>query len=476
MTVVLAASAYTITRAAGDVSREPAWIGNHLVPDSVAPGRGADVRLLWLSGRTASPTPRGTVVLDEAGSIVEFDRRLRPVRRPLAVGLRDLDGVAAAPAGGLWVADARGLILRVDSAGQVVSPERRTRFAHTMVASDAAGAFTWVARSTRRFGYDWAAAGGPVLLRLDSAGREAQSVAGASLPAHVMLQDLANAVHVAVGATGRVYVAPFIRDEIVALSPSGDTLWVVTRDLPQSTREPRFELRDGRAVIDYHPVNLGVAVGPDSNLYVLSTPGFTTERSRLDVLDAATGALLRTAELSTAQPTLAVDHDGRVYLLDATRLLTGIAEAKRPAFPRVSLETLRGDTFTVARERGRVLLVNVWASWCAPCREEMPALDSLSRAIADTTFRFVTINVDATRGDAAMFMEDFGFTFPVALAGSDAAGTIQYVGLPYTVLVDREGRVAQKWAGYSGARQVADVAAAVRRELSRGPAVTHAHH
>jgi hypothetical protein len=56
-------------------------------------------------------------------------------------------------------------------------------------------------------------------------------------------------------------------------------------------------VRDRRVVIDYHPVNLGIAMGTDGRLYVLSTPGFTTTESRLDVLDPSTGRLLRTALL-----------------------------------------------------------------------------------------------------------------------------------------------------------------------------------
>jgi thiol-disulfide isomerase/thioredoxin len=414
-------------------------------------------------------------VLDEVGSVVEFDGRLRPIRRPLAVGLRELDGVASAPAGGLWLADARGQLIRVDSVGRPVGLEQRPRFAYTAVTSNSNGLRTWLSRSPRRFGYDWDSTGGPLLLRVDSAGREAERIGRATLPEHVMLQDIANAGTLAVANDGRLYFAPFIRDEIVAFGPAGDTLWAATRGLPQSTHEPRFEIEKGRAVINYHPVNLGISVGPDGNVYVLSTPGFTTERSRLDVLDPSTGALLRSAELTTALPTLAVDVSGRVYALDATRLLTGAAEAERVAFPRVALETLSGDTFSVARERGRVLLINVWASWCAPCREEMPALDSLRRTITDSTFTFVTINVDATRAAAEQFMRDFGFEFPVALAGANASSTLHYVGLPYTLLVDRKGRVAQRWSGYAGPQQITGVGAAVHRELGRIAAAKHSH-
>lgn len=474
-TLAVVAAAYSITSLAARESRGPAWIGEQLLPDTVAPARAGSARLLWLNGRAASPTLRGTVALDEVGSVVEFDARLRPKRRPLAIGLRELDGVASAPDGGLWLADARGQLTRVDSAGRPVAPELRPRFTHAAIRSSANGQQTWLVRSPQRFGYDWDSTGGPLLLRIDGAGREAGQMGRATLPGHVMLQDIANAGSLAVADDGRLYYAPFIRDAVVAFGPRGDTLWVTTRGLPQTTDEPRFEIQQGRAVINYHPVNLGIGIGPDGNIYVLSTPGFTTERSRLDVLDPASGALLRSAALATALPTIAVDSGGRVYLLDATRVLTGASEAERAAFPRVALPTLDGGTFDVALEHGRVLLINVWASWCGPCREEMPALDSLRQAITDSTFRFVTINVDATRGPAEEFMRGFGFTFPVALGGANASRTLQYVGLPYTLLVDRRGRVAQRWSGYAGAQQIAEVRAAIQRELARDATIAHAH-
>ena len=108
--------------------------------------------------------------------------------------------------------------------------------------------------------------------------------------------------------------------------------------------------------------------------WLLSTPGFTTVRSRLDAFDPETGHLLRSAQLNTTLPTIGVDSDGRVYLLDATRLLTGVTPRERETFPRIVLATSGGDTVTTESFRGRVTLVNVWASWCTICHVEMPAL------------------------------------------------------------------------------------------------------
>ena len=198
-----------------------------------------------------------------------------------------------------------------------------------------------------------------------------------------------------------MYYAPFIRDQIVALSTNGDTLWVANRGLPQERPEPRFEVVDGAPMVDYAPVNLAIAIGPDDDVYVMSVPGFTTEQSRLDVFDASTGHLLRSTTLDNPLPTLAADADGRVYLIDEFALLTGVPPEERQPFADFALETLSGTEMTSAHLTGRVTLINFWASWCAPCRIEMPALDSLRQSITSPEFQFITMNEECTSNPSA---------------------------------------------------------------------------
>jgi thiol-disulfide isomerase/thioredoxin len=322
-------------------------------------------------------------------------------------------------------------------------------------------------RSAQRFAYDARGAEAPLLIRVRGTGAADQAPVGrALLPSHFLLSDLANAGHLAVGDAG-VYYAPFIRDEVVALAPSGDTLWLTRRDLPQSTAEPRFEVWDRRVVVDYHPVNLAITLGPDARLYVLSTPGFTTEESRLDILDPADGRLRSTASLPTARPTLAVGRTGRIYLLDAARLLDGVPERARERAPDLDLPMMNGGRLSSAALHGRVVLLNFWASWCAPCRSELPALDSLRREVADSGFAFVGINEEEDTAAARAFMDELGFTFPVAFGRSRLRPLFHYPGLPYTILLDRGGRIAGRWIGYAGPEQVQAMRALIRSELSR---------
>ncbi|MEK7402776.1 MAG: redoxin family protein [Gemmatimonadota bacterium] len=251
---------------------------------------------------------------------------------------------------------------------------------------------------------------------------------------------------------------------------------MASRALPQSTGEPRFEVNAGRVVVDYHPVNLGIALGPDGLLYVLSTPGFTTVRSRLDAFDPATGRLERSTELTTALPTIAVDASGRVYLLDESRLLTGAAPGERQLFPTIALAGSRGDSVTSAGLRGRVTLVNLWASWCKPCREEMPALDSLRREMDADTFAFVSINGDVSAADARSFLRKVSIDMPFALGGAGLTRDFHAPGLPYTVLLDRDGRIVQAWVGYGGPEQMGAIRAAARLEIQRAFASSLADH
>lgn len=441
----------------------------HLAVDSSSPGE--RVRLLWLNGRGSQPVPGGSVVLDDEGSVLRVDDHLRVRRAELALEGREVASAAAAVDGGLWVTTLGGELLRVDASGRIAERGSTGPFAYASVAAPADGGDAWLVRSTSRFAYRLDSAP-PLLARVGRSDSVAY-VGTAQVPAHSLLTDLANAGSLAVqGDT--VYFAPFVRDEIVAMRSDGGTLWVASRGLPQSTPDPRFELASGKPVVNYHPVNLGIAVGADGKVYVLSTPGFTTVASRLDVFDPGTGALLRSATFDTALPTVAVAADGRVYRVDGNRLLASAPHRTLERAPEIVLPLLAGGSDTI-HVTGKISLVNVWASWCTPCRDEMPALDSLQRVLASrSAFRFVSVNEDVRTASARRFLHEFGFQFPVLLGHGRAKDALHYPGLPYTLLIDGDGRVVRKWIGYAGPTQVNDIRAAITTQLERS--ATHAPH
>jgi thiol-disulfide isomerase/thioredoxin len=133
--------------------------------------------------------------------------------------------------------------------------------------------------------------------------------------------------------------------------------------------------------------------------------------------------------------------------------------------PAQSFDVRRTDgrVDSLAAHRGQVVLMNLWATWCPPCREEMPALQAFARAYAG---RVVVLGVDQGEAAAvaAAFAGERGVTFPILVDEHQQYGrTYQGVGLPTTVIVGRDGRVVR---GIDGAMTLEQMRAAVAPALA----------
>ena len=119
-----------------------------------------------------------------------------------------------------------------------------------------------------------------------------------------------------------------------------------------------------------------------------------------------------------------------------------------PAFAATALED--GAPVTLSDYRGETLLVNLWATWCHPCRTETPYLQSVYERYRDRGLRILGVSVDLPADSAAVvhFVEEFGVTYDIAL-DPDAVSreTFHARGLPTSVLIDRDGTVAFSWIG-----------------------------
>jgi thiol-disulfide isomerase/thioredoxin len=127
-----------------------------------------------------------------------------------------------------------------------------------------------------------------------------------------------------------------------------------------------------------------------------------------------------------------------------------VAPAKRAAAVSLAGTTLEGTALDVASLRGKVVVVNVWGSWCPPCRKEAPELEQASVALAPKGVRFVGINVrDGDPAPALRFQQDFGVTYPSLVDDGGALllnlrGAVAPNGIPTTLVLDTQGRVAAR--------------------------------
>lgn len=129
-----------------------------------------------------------------------------------------------------------------------------------------------------------------------------------------------------------------------------------------------------------------------------------------------------------------------------------VPEAERVAAPEITGETLDGKSFNLADYKGKVLPLNIWASWCAPCRAEAPALEQLSRELGPKGVQFVGINTRDTKPAAQAFVKRFDLTYPDVWDPDGKIqlqfrGTLPPQAIPSTLVVDRQGRVAARILG-----------------------------
>ncbi|WP_158945125.1 TlpA disulfide reductase family protein [Granulicella sp. S190] len=133
----------------------------------------------------------------------------------------------------------------------------------------------------------------------------------------------------------------------------------------------------------------------------------------------------------------------------ATRQSGGIVPVtERRAMPEMVMLRLDGGTWRMAEHRGQVVLVNYWASWCEPCWEETPGLIRLSRDLGPQGLAVVGVAVDeGGTAKVRKFVEEFHVPYPVALPEPGSQMAYGMAGVPETVLVDRQGRVAKTYSG-----------------------------
>lgn len=129
--------------------------------------------------------------------------------------------------------------------------------------------------------------------------------------------------------------------------------------------------------------------------------------------------------------------------------MVATADISEGAAPDFTLKSASGENLRLSELRGEVVMINFWASWCGPCRQEMPLLDELYNQYRPMGFTILGVNVEEDSTKARKMLTENPVTFPVVFDNKSAVSKLyNVVAMPSTVLVDRDGNVRYLHQGY----------------------------
>lgn len=187
------------------------------------------------------------------------------------------------------------------------------------------------------------------------------------------------------------------------------------------------------------------------------------------VTAAAIGVLLAAPVLAACGGTAETQvGSGQAFVAGDGSIVEVPAQDRQPA-PSFSGETLDGSTFTLTDHRGEVVVLNVWASWCAPCRGEAPALREVAEGTRGQDVQFVGLVTRDSDASSRAFVDRFELDYPQVI---DSDGTVQLQfrdnlppqAIPSTLVIDKQGRVAARVLGTVSAPTLRSLIEPLERE------------
>lgn len=139
----------------------------------------------------------------------------------------------------------------------------------------------------------------------------------------------------------------------------------------------------------------------------------------------------------------------RVSALAATVAVSSLVGASASIAPSFALPSRAGETVTLDKLKGQVVMINFWASWCGPCRTEMPLLEQMYKRYSPLGFTLLGVNVEADTKDAEKWLAATPVSFPVLFDKESKVSKLYEVNaMPSTVFIDRKGNVRYLHRGY----------------------------
>jgi thiol-disulfide isomerase/thioredoxin len=138
----------------------------------------------------------------------------------------------------------------------------------------------------------------------------------------------------------------------------------------------------------------------------------------------------------------------RTLLLAALVATPALHAAPTPA-PSFKLDSMAGKPVSLDQYKGQVVMINFWASWCGPCRTEMPLLEKLHAKYKPMGFTMIGVNVEPDSSLAAKWLSSTPVTFPILFdTRSEVSKLYAVAGMPSTVIIDRKGNLRWLHRGY----------------------------
>jgi cytochrome c biogenesis protein CcmG/thiol:disulfide interchange protein DsbE len=135
-------------------------------------------------------------------------------------------------------------------------------------------------------------------------------------------------------------------------------------------------------------------------------------------------------------------------VIGVSLMLTGQHQPTSGPAPEFSLRTFDGDTFNLADQRGQIVIINFWASWCVPCRDEAPILQNVWERYRDRGVVPVGVAYLDVERDARAFIDEFGITYPNGLdMGKVISKQYRIQGVPETFIVGQDGEIVDFYIG-----------------------------